>query len=290
MKRKILITGAGGQLGQEIRFLADGFHDFDFDFATSNELDITRPGMVEGWFHKRSYFACINCAAYTAVDQAESEPAAVYAVNRDGAGYLASVCRKAGTYLLHLSTDYVYHSQQNRPFTEEDETAPKGVYARSKAAGEKLVLAAGGTVIRTSWLYSSFGKNFVKTMLRLGRERKALSVVADQVGTPTWARDLARDLLTVLMKLNNKELSPENLQGVFNYSNEGVASWYDFALAIFELRNMKVKVYPVDSSQFPTAAERPPFSLMSKARFRQQFGIELPHWRISLKNCLLDGV
>lgn len=288
MKRKLLITGAGGQVGQEIKFLADQFSDFTFDFAGSKDLDITRPGRVEGWFHKRNYFACINCAAYTAVDQAESEPAAAYAVNRDGAGHLAEVCRKAGTYLLHLSTDYVYHTQQNRPFSEEDETAPKGVYARSKAAGEELVLAAGGTVIRTSWLYSSFGKNFVKTMLHLGANRSELKVVNDQVGTPTWARDLARDLLNILDKLNKKELAPENLQGIFNYSNEGVASWYDFALAIFELKKMKVRVIPVDSSQFPTAAERPPFSLMSKTRFRQQFSIELPHWRSSLKHCLLE--
>ncbi len=288
MKRKLLITGAGGQMGQELKFLADRFPGFSFDFANSKDLDITRPGRIDGWFHKRNYFACINCAAYTAVDQAESQPALAYAVNRDGAGHLAEVCRKAGTYLLHLSTDYVYHTRQNRPFTEEDEIAPKGVYARSKAAGEQRVLAAGGTVIRTSWLYSSFGKNFVKTMLRLGTEGAELKVVVDQVGSPTWARDLARDLLTILKKLNDKELSPQNLQGIFNYSNEGVASWYDFAVAIFELKNRQVKVHPVDSSQFPTAAERPPYSLMSKARFRQQFNAALPHWRSSLKHCLLE--
>lgn len=288
MKRRILITGAGGQLGQEIRFLSEQFAGFSFDFASSKELDITRQGRVEGWFHKRHYFACINCAAFTAVDLAESEPAAAYAVNRDGAGYLAEICRKSGTYLLHTSTDYVYHGQQNRPYTEEDETAPKGVYARSKAAGEELVLGAGGTVIRTSWLYSSFGKNFVKTMLKLGNERPELNVVCDQIGTPTWARNLANDSLTILKNLDHRELAPENLQGVFNYSNEGVASWYDFAVAIFELKKLRVKVNPVDSSQFPSTAERPPFSLMSKARFRNQFGIELPHWRTSLKHCLLE--
>lgn len=288
MKHRVLVTGAGGQLGQELNYLAELFPSLSFDFATSSDLDITRAGMVEGWLLKRNYFACINCAAYTAVDQAESEPAAAYAVNRDGAGYLAETCRKTGTYLLHLSTDYVYHTQQNRPFTEEDQTAPQGVYARSKAAGEALVLAAGGMVIRTSWLYSSFGKNFVKTMIRLGAQHSQVRVVCDQIGTPTWARDLARDILNILKKLAEKELSPQNLQGIFNYSNEGVASWYDFAQAIFEIRGMKVKVLPIDTSEYPTAAVRPPFSVMSKTRFRQQFGVELPHWRTSLKHCLLE--
>lgn len=286
MRKKILVTGAGGQLGLELQNMAHAFPDFKLVLKNRSQLDVTRPGSIAGLFRKHSFFACINCAAYTAVDKAESEPEVAFAINRDGAGYLAETCRQEGTYLLHLSTDYVYHSPQNTPFSEGDPVSPRGVYACSKLAGEQRVLAAGGMVLRTSWLYAWQGNNFLHTMLGLGADHRRVRVVCDQVGTPTWARDLAAHLLWILQLVAAKEVSAANLQGVFNYSNEGVASWYDFAVAIFEITDLKVQVIPIETAEYPTAAERPPYSLMNKARIRQTFGLQLPHWRESLVRCL----
>lgn len=282
----ILVTGAGGQLGQELVTLKDAFPMFDFHFFSSKELDITQAQQVEATLKQRPWLACINCAAYTAVDKAEEEPDKAFAINALGPAHLAEACKLAAAHLIHISTDYVYHTSQNTPCKEDDPVDPQSVYARSKLAGELPVLEAGGMVVRTSWLYSTFGHNFVKTMLRLGNERKHLRVVWDQIGSPTWAHDLAMHLLEILRRVFMEKLPPDRLGGVYNYSNEGVASWYDFAMAIFELAQMDVHVEPIRTKEFPTPAKRPPFSLMDKSRFRLAFDLTLPHWRTSLRHML----
>lgn len=284
----ILITGAGGQLGQCFQQFASHYPDFRFLFAGSGELDVSSRRAVMRFFEQNQISFCVNCAAYTAVDKAESEPAKARAVNVSGARNLAEACAARGIPLIHFSTDYVYHSRQNRPFREDDPVSPKGVYARTKLAGERAALRAHPhtMVLRTSWVYAPFGHNFVKTMLRLGAERPSLNVVFDQIGTPTYAPDLAEAVLKIIQKIEKEEITPEQLAGIWHYSNEGVTSWYDFAKAIFELKNMPCAVHPIESSAYPTPAQRPPFSVLNKAKIKSAFGLEIPHWRESLTQCL----
>jgi dTDP-4-dehydrorhamnose reductase len=206
-----------------------------------------------------------------------------------GVRNLARACASQDARLVQLSTDYVYHNSQNTPFVETDLPNPQGVYAKTKLEGDYAALDShpgGAMVIRTSWVYSSFGHNFVKTMLRLGTERKELNVVFDQIGTPTYARDLANAMLTIIQKAENQEVEKESLNGVFHYSNEGVTSWYDFAIAIFDLKNMPVRVNPILTSAYPTPAKRPPFSVLNKGKIKATFSLEIPHWREALKACL----
>ncbi len=288
-KTELLITGAGGQVGRELQALAADFPQFHFSFLGSKELDIADQSAVCDYFSKNRTDYCLNCAAYTAVDKAEAEPGLAEKVNVEGAKNLARACAAQGARLLHLSSDYVYHTQRNQPYVETDETDPQGVYARTKLAGDLAALEthpAGTMVLRTSWVYSSFGHNFVKTMLRLGAERSRLSVVFDQIGTPTYARDLAKAMLWILTKVENREAGRELLSGIYHYSNEGVASWYDFAVAIFEIKNLPVSVSPIESAAYPTPAGRPPFSVLNKGKIKAAFGLEIPHWRASLEACL----
>ena len=315
----LLITGANGQVGQCFQQLAAQYPDFQFLFAGSSDLDITSKRDVEAFFRKNAAARSdadeaarsgtdgaarsgvggllrndkiayvINCAAYTAVDKAESEPAQARKVNVTGAKNLAEACAARGIPLLHLSTDYVYHSRQNTPFREGDPESPKGVYARTKLAGDRAVLRAhpaGAMVVRTSWVYSMVGQNFLKTMLRLGAERPVLNVVADQIGSPTYAPDLATALLDIIQKVERGEVSKESLAGIWHYSNEGVASWYDFAQAIFDLRKLPCRVRPFETKDYPTPAQRPPFSVLNKAKIKAAFGLEIPHWRESLERAL----
>ena len=289
----ILITGANGQVGQCFRHLAPDFRDWVFHFAGSADLDISDKEAVDRFFqsHKNLEWV-INCAAYTAVDKAELEPGKARKINVLGCKNLAEACALRGIPLIHFSTDYVYHSRQNLPFKEDDPVQPKGVYARSKLAGESAAFRAhptGTMVIRTSWVYSAYGQNFVKTLLRLGRERNSLSVVADQIGTPTYAPDLALAVLQIIQKVVQGAVNKAVLPGIWHYSNEGVASWYDFAQAIFDIRNMDCHLSPIESKDYPTPAKRPPFSVLSKAKIKATFGIEIPYWRSSLEKCLASG-
>lgn len=284
----ILVTGSNGQLGQELQQLAALFSDLNFHFVSRTDLDITDNELVHNLFNLQAFDFCINCAAYTAVDKAESEPEIAYQINVEGSENLAKACQITGATLIHFSTDYVYHNQQNTPFKEDDPTDPQSVYARTKLAGEQAAQAActDTMIIRTSWVYSSMGHNFVKTMLRLGKERPELRVVFDQIGTPTYARDLAHAVLRIIQKVTEGQIGREALNGIFHYSNEGVTSWYDFATAIFELEAINCKVHPIETKDFPTPAKRPPFSVLNKAKIKETFGIEIPHWRESLKVCL----
>jgi len=284
----ILVTGANGQLGQCFRQLADQNPTVYFYFVGSSELDITNKRMVRKFFDQHPVSWCINCAAYTAVDQAQKEPAVARKINITGVKNLAEACAPKGIPLIHFSTDYVYHTKQNTPFKEEDPVSPKGIYARTKRSGERAAMLANPNtmVIRTSWVYSEFAHNFVKTMLRLGRERSNLNVVYDQIGTPTYAPDLAAAVLDIIRKAETETVPPYLLAGIWHYSNEGVTSWYDFAKAIFEIKNIPCAVQPIESKAYPTPAMRPHFSLMDKSKIRTAFGLEIPHWRESLLRCL----
>ncbi len=284
----ILVTGANGQLGQCFRQLADQNPNVYFYFAGSSELDISNKRMVRKFFDQHPVSWCINCAAYTAVDQAQKEPAVARKINISGVKNLAEACSPQGIPLIHFSTDYVYHTKQNTPFKEDDPVSPKGIYARTKRSGERAALLANPNtmVIRTSWVYSEFAHNFVKTMLRLGRERSNLNVVYDQIGTPTYAPDLAAAVLDIIRKAETEAVPPYLLAGIWHYSNEGVTSWYDFAKAIFEIKNIPCAVQPIESKAYPTPAMRPHFSLMDKSKIRTAFGLQIPHWRESLLRCL----
>ena len=287
-KMTILITGANGQLGQCFRQLAARNRHWQFIFVDIGELDITDRRAVFAFFKKHPVQWCINCAAYAAVDKAESEPALARKVNVDGARNLAAACAWLGVPIIHFSTDYVYHSRQNVPFREDDPVSPKAVYARTKLAGDRAVLKANplAMVIRTSWLYSLYGQNFLITMLRLGAERPAIGVVFDQVGTPTYAPDLAAAVLQIIQKVENGQVERALIAGIWHYSNEGVTSWYDFAKAIFEIKKLPCRVNAIESKDFPTPVERPPYSVLNKGKIKEAFGLEIPWWRESLNKCL----
>ncbi len=285
----MLVTGSNGQVGQELQNLAVDFPLFRFTWTGKEELDITDGAAVNAFFSQNNFAFCLNCAAYTAVDQAESDAVRAEKVNVDGVRNLALACSTGDVRLLHLSTDYVYHTGQNLPFLESDPVQPQGVYAKTKLAGERAALEVHPlktAVIRTSWLYSSQGHNFVKTMLRLGATRPEVNVLFDQIGTPTYARDLAHAMLSMIQQVENQEVAGDRLCGIYHYSNEGVASWYDFAVAIFDLAHMEVKVNPIETSAYPTPAKRPPFSVLNKRKFKSAFGLKIPHWRTSLQTCL----
>lgn len=291
--KMILITGAYGQLGQCFRQAASQWPGQTFVFAGSAELDVANRRAVRSFFkalRDDKLDWVINCAAYTAVDKAESEPVKAKKINVLGVKNLAIVCAEQNIPLLHFSTDYVYHSRQNTPFQETDLVSPKGVYARTKLAGERAALRAHPQtmVIRTSWVYSAFGQNFVKTMLRLGRERDVLNVVADQIGSPTYAPDLANTVLEIIRKVESGEIAKSSLAGIWHYANEGVASWYDFAAAIFEIQQINCHVRPIATQDYPTPAKRPPFSVLDKRKIKTSFGLEIPHWRDGLRRCLRE--
>ncbi len=281
----ILVTGARGQVGQELQFHQSRFPNWEFTFIDRADLDLTDAGAVAHFFESNSFDYCINCAAYTAVDKAESEATLAEAVNAEAVRYIAKGCIDSACRLLQLSTDYVYDNDLNRPLLESDPTNPQSVYAKTKLMGDlnARTLLPDSWVIRTSWVYSSFGHNFVKTMLRLGREREELGIVFDQIGTPTYARHLALALLQMIEKVENGATISG---GVYHYSNEGVCSWYDFALAIFAIEGIECRVKPILSSQYPTAAHRPHFSVLNKQNICADFDLTIPHWQTGLAECI----
>lgn len=278
---QILVTGAYGQLGNELNVLQENYPEWNFVFTDVDSLDITDPNAIQKCFAENSFDYVINCAAYTAVDKAETDSETAAIVNTLAPKLLAFYSKLSGAKLIHVSTDYVFAGDANQPYSEDYEVNPQGVYGQTKLDGEQNCLLENpdSVIIRTSWLYSTFGNNFLKTMLRLGKERGELGVVFDQVGTPTYAADLAS---TILKIVGSEKFVP----GIYHFSNEGVASWYDFAQAIFELSGVKCKVNPVLSDQFPTPAKRPYFCVLNKSKIRNTFNIEIPYWRESLKVCL----
>ena len=280
----ILITGSNGQLGNEIKDRASQFGNWNFIYKDLPELDITDYNKLEKLTSELSIDTIINCAAYTAVDLAESNQEIAYKVNAEGAKNLAKLAKKFRLKLVHVSTDFVFDGKHHLPYKETDMSNPLSVYGRTKLEGERLVLEEypNSIILRTAWLYSSYGANFVKTMQRLGSEREELQVIFDQVGTPTWAGDLANTILKIISQL---EYGNAN-KGLYHYSNEGVASWYDFAVEIINLSNVNCKVLPIETEEYPTPAPRPSYSVLNKAKIKTDFNIEIPHWKISLKECI----
>ena len=276
---KILVTGASGQLGSTFKSIAsqEQAKDLEFVFKSSSELDITDFDAVHEELTSSDYAYCINCAAFTNVDKAEAENDLAYRINVTGARNLAMNCNESSTVLIHISTDFVFDGFLNTPYLEEDIARPIGFYGDTKYKGERAIInnLEEHFIIRTSWLYSEYGHNFMKTMLKLGAERDELSVVYDQVGTPTYALDLAHVVLHII-KAHSIDY------GVYNYSNEGVASWYDFAKEIFAQYKIDVNLKPIRSEEYPTPAERPKFSVLDKSKIKNTFGLQIPHWKDSL--------
>ena len=278
---RILVTGSNGQLGSEMVALqAQQTHHQWFNLDI-NELDITDKNAVEQFVVNNKIDGIINCAAYTNVDKAEEDVALCYKVNRDAPQYLAQAIEKVGGFIIHISTDYVFNGTNNIPYTEQDKPNPVTIYGKSKIEGEQYVCESckQHIIIRTAWVYSSYGKNFVKTMIKLGEKKTSLGVIFDQIGSPTYARDLAKAIITIV----NKGIKP----GIYNFSNEGVISWYDFTKHIHQLANItSCKVAPIHTADYPTLAQRPHFSVLDKTKIKNTYNIEIPYWRDSLEECI----
>ena len=275
----VLVTGANGQLGQAIQFVAANYPNIHFVFCSSSDLDITNKENCEFIFNKEKPDFCINAAAYTAVDKAESDPEQAHLINCIGAKNLAEICKEFNAKLIHVSTDFVFDGSKNAPYNETDLTNPKGVYGQTKLEGEIAIqeVFKAYFIIRTSWVYSQFGNNFMKTMLRLASERTSLSVVNDQIGSPTNAVDLANAILKIVESKTNNQF------GIYNFSNEGQCSWFNFAKKIFEINQVKIEVTPIPTTQFPTPAERPKYSVLDKTKIKTTFGIDIKPWEQSLE-------
>jgi dTDP-4-dehydrorhamnose reductase len=282
MFRKVLVTGSNGQLGTELRKLEQNFPKFDMLFTDVEEMDITKPEAINAIFSKFKPNLVINCAAYTAVDKAEEEKDLANNINGTAPHYISQACKNIGAKFIHFSTDYVFDGSSYIPYAEGNEVSPSSAYGESKLMGEKAVLDSGiGMVIRTSWLYSTHGNNFLKTILNKSKSSSELNVVFDQIGSPTWANDLAQTVLTIA-SMGKSKFVPE----LFHYSNEGVCSWYDFAVEICAISSPDCKINAILSQQYPTKAKRPHYSVLNKSKIKAAFGIEIPHWRSSLKDCL----
>ncbi|MBK0378127.1 dTDP-4-dehydrorhamnose reductase [Mucilaginibacter segetis] len=278
---KTLVFGASGQLGQCFKKIAEEKSIDSLLFPSEEEANILDIGLLDKLFINNKPDYCINCAAYTAVDKAESDEQAAYKVNKTGVENLSKLCDKYNTTLIHISTDFVFNGDKPSPLNEEDETSPISVYGQTKLDGEQIIpeIIKQFFIIRTGWLYSEYGNNFVKTMLKLGAERDVLKIIADQIGTPTYAMDLADCIINIIS-------SGESAYGIYHYSNEGVASWYDFSKAIFDISKTDVKVLPIPTSDYVTPAKRPAYSVMDKSKVKRTFSIEIPYWRDSLKVCI----
>lgn len=280
-KPSVLVTGSNGQLGKELQVLAESYPQFRFVFASREDLKLHHYGLVENFFLATKPQYCINCAAYTAVDKAESEVDMAMLVNGESVGNLAAVCKKYQTKLIHISTDYVFNGESEIPYKEDDSTSPINTYGVSKLKGEQLCMQEDpdAIIIRTAWVYSSFGNNFVKTMMRLMNERNELNVVSDQVGSPTYAADLAKAILSIIS-------SGKWQSGIYHYSNEGKISWYEFAQAIKNITGSKAIVHPIEAAQYPTPARRPHFSLLNKEKIKSAYHLSIPDWKESLTTCI----
>ena len=278
----VLVTGSNGQLGSDIKELSIDYK-YNFYFTDRNELDISNPHAITEFVNNNNINTIINCAAYTAVDKAESDIENADKINHLAVKYLAQISKEKNIKLIHISTDYVFDGTNHMPYVETDITNPNGVYGQTKLDGEKAmqeINPENSIIIRTSWVYSSYGANFVKTMLRLGKEKEQLGVIFDQVGTPTYARDLAKAILDIIPNIKNEKVE------IYNYSNEGVLSWYDFAKEIMHMTKSTCQVNPIETIEYPTPAKRPHYSLLNKSKIKKEFNITIPYWKDSLDECL----
>jgi len=290
-RQKILVTGANGQLGMELRDLSPRFSHpidiwFEFVFVSREELPVDNFSAVKDFFEKHRPQFFVNCAAYTKVDAAESHKEEAFLINAEAVSVIADLCRQNETKLIHISTDYVFDGSSAEPYDEGSPTNPVSVYGASKLAGEQYAMEMDPEtiIIRTSWVYSSYGNNFVKTMLRLMKERTEINVVNDQIGSPTYAADLGEAILNIVEFTTHDSL--HTTHGIYNFSNDGVISWFDFAVAIKELTGSQCKINPIPTSQYPTPAKRPMYSVLEKTKIQETFNIKLKNWRDSLATCL----
>lgn len=278
----ILVTGSMGQLGSEIKELSSNYN-YNFFFTTRDDIDITSKDSIKEFCQTNSINIIINCAAYTAVDKAESDMENADLVNRKAVKKLSIVAKELNIKLIHISTDYVFDGKNFKPYVEEFQTNPQSVYGKTKLDGEnemRDINPLNSIIIRTSWVYSYYGNNFVKTMLRLGKEKEELGVIFDQVGTPTYAKDLAITILDIVPQIENSKVE------IYNYSNEGVLSWYDFAKEIMKMAKLNCKINPIETYLYPTPAKRPHFSLLNKSKIKSKFNLEIPYWKDGLDDCL----
>ena len=295
MVNSILVTGKNGQLGQSLHKISKNYPQYDYIFVGREELNFCQSQSINRYFKNQHFDVIINCAAYTAVDKAESEAVLADQINNQAVAQLAQIAKNQNAMMIHISTDYVFNGQNYKPYTETDLTDPQNVYGLTKLKGEQAIqkIDSNAVILRTSWVYSEFGFNFVKTMLRLGKERKALNIIYDQVGTPTYAGDLAQAIMDVIaFRLSHDRHSgltekfiKENVS-VYHYSNEGSCSWYDFAKEIFEFNNISCQVTPIETNKYPSPAKRPSYSILNKAKIKNDTGIKIPFWQDSLVLCL----
>ena len=286
--KNILVTGAYGQLGNEVRILSANYQEYNFMFTDVDSLDITDKDELIDFVTGNDIRYIINCAAYTAVDKAEDDSELCEKINATAVKNLGLAAAEAGAGIIHVSTDYVFDGTSCRPYTEDMPTKPCSVYGKTKLKGEKNLfkVCPNAIVIRTAWLYSPFGNNFVKTMIKLGSERESLNVIFDQVGTPTYAEDLADAILKAMDQTIDTD---HDKGGIYHFSNEGVCSWYDFTIKIHEIAGIKTcKVNPIETKDYPTKAARPHYSVLNKSKIKQAFNITIPHWESSLKNCIKE--
>ena len=278
---KILVTGANGQLGNCLQKELSSDSSHEVIYTDADALDITDSQALNRFLEDHPVDVVVNCAAYTAVDRAEADTLKAAGINTAAVGNLGQAAAKFGIKVIHISTDYVFSGENYRPYEENDEPYPQSIYGRTKLEGEGLLTSFcnDAIIIRTAWLYSEFGNNFVKTMLRLASEKKEINIVSDQIGSPTYAGDLAVAIHTII---NSNKWQP----GIYHFTNEGVASWYDFTKTIFEIAGKKVKVNPIRTIEYPTPAKRPLYSVLSKNKIKNTFGLEIPYWRDSLKRCI----
>ncbi len=301
----ILVTGSNGQLGSELQALHENYREYNFTFTDRESLDITCKDCISLTCKEKNITHIINCAAYTAVDKAEEDQDNADAINHLAVQNLAEIAKEMGISLIHISTDYVFDGKNYKPYAENDDVNPQGIYGKTKLDGEEALLHVSppkSIIIRTSWVYSSFGNNFVKTMLRLGKERDELGVIFDQVGTPTYAKDLAEVVLEIIEQISrlsrfarsdedyekekNGHCEEQSDVAIYHYSNEGVLSWYDFAKEIMRMAKLTCKVSPIETTDYPTPAKRPHFSLLNKSKIKKEFNLSIPFWKDSLDECL----
>ena len=278
----VLVTGSSGQVGNEIKAISSDY-SYNFFFTDRNNIDITSKDSIKEFCKTNNINVIINCAAYTAVDKAQSDEINADLINRKAVKKLALVSQELNIKLIHISTDYVFDGKNFKPYCEEFQTNPQSIYGKTKLDGEnemRDINPKNSIIIRTSWIYSYYGNNFVKTMLRLGKEKEELGVIFDQVGTPTYAKDLALAILNIIPQIENHKVE------IYNYSNEGVLSWYDFAKEIMKMAKLNCKINPIETYQYPTPAKRPHFSLLNKSKIKSKFNLEIPYWKDGLDDCL----